>query len=94
VELAKLAQSRVVLLRFDYISTCHVCGRRRGSVPEESLDDGYGFFNHYERSKFEAERLVRASGLTPLPTTIQARLVPRFQNVRPQDGEPLSFYSN
>jgi thioester reductase-like protein len=63
VELAKLAQSRGGLLRFDYISTCHVCGRRRGSVPEESLDDGYGFFNHYERSKFEAERLVRASGL-------------------------------
>ena len=63
VQLAKLAQTRGVLRRFDYISTCHVCGRRRGSIPEESLDDRYGFFNNYEQSKFETERLVRASGL-------------------------------
>lgn len=63
VELAKLAQARGVLRRFDYISTCHVCGRRRGRIPEESLDGGAGFFNHYEESKFEAEQLVRSSGL-------------------------------
>lgn len=63
VELAKVAQTRGILRRFDYISTCHVCGQRRGSIPEESLDDRYGFFNNYEQSKFEAERLVRASGL-------------------------------
>jgi len=63
VELAKLAQARGVLRRFDYISTCHVCGRRRGRIPEESLDGGAAFFNHYEQSKFEAEQLVRSSGL-------------------------------
>lgn len=63
VELAKLAQVRGVLRRFDYISTCHVCGRRRGRIPEESLDGAAGFFNHYEESKFEAEQLVRSSGL-------------------------------
>ena len=63
IELAKLAQTRGVLRRFDYISTCHVCGRRRGNIAEESLDDRDGFFNNYEQSKFEAERLVRASGL-------------------------------
>jgi thioester reductase-like protein len=63
VELAKCAQANGVLRRFDYISTCHVCGRRRGNIPEESLEGREGFFNHYERSKFEAELLVRASGL-------------------------------
>ncbi len=63
VALAKLAQARGALRRFDYISTCHVCGRRRGRIPEESLDGGAGFFNHYEQSKFEAEQLVRSSGL-------------------------------
>jgi len=63
LELARLAQSGGVLRRFDYISTCHVCGRRRGRIPEESLDGGAGFFNHYEESKFEAEQLVRSSGL-------------------------------
>jgi len=39
------------------------------------------------------DSLIRASGLTPLPTAIQARLIPRFQKVRPQDGQPLNFYS-
>jgi len=41
----------------------------------------------------KGDALVRSSGLTPLPTVIQARLVPRFQKVRPQDGQPLNFYS-
>jgi len=63
VELAKLAQNRGVLERFDYVSTCHVCGRRRGRIEEESLDASAGFFNYYEQSKFEAEQLVRRSGL-------------------------------
>jgi len=39
------------------------------------------------------DSLIRSTGLTPLPTAIQARLVPRFQKVRPQDGQPLNFYS-
>ena len=36
---------------------------------------------------------MRSSGFTPLPAEIQARLVPRFQKVRPLDGQPLNFYS-
>jgi phosphate transport system substrate-binding protein len=39
------------------------------------------------------DALMRSSGLTPLPTEIQARVVPRFQKVRPKNGEPLNFYS-
>lgn len=41
----------------------------------------------------KGDALMRSSGLTPLPTEIQARLVPRFQKVRPQNGQPLNFYS-
>lgn len=41
----------------------------------------------------KGDTLVRSSGLTPLPTAVQARLVPRFQKVRPQDGQPLNFYA-
>jgi thioester reductase-like protein len=63
VELAKLAHARGALRRFDYISTCHVCGRRRGRIEEESLEGSAGFFNYYEESKFQAEQLVRSSGL-------------------------------
>lgn len=41
----------------------------------------------------KGDTLVRSSGFTPLPTQVQARLVPRFQKVRPQDGQPLNFYA-
>lgn len=50
------------LTRFDYISTCYVCGRRSGLIGEEYLPNGPGqrFNNNYERSKSEAEALVRS----------------------------------
>jgi thioester reductase-like protein len=53
------------LERFAYISTAYVAGTHRGEFDEGSLDVGQGFRNPYERSKFEAERLVRhrAEGL-------------------------------
>lgn len=38
------------------------------------------------------DALLRSSGFTPLPTAIQARLIPRFAKIRPQDGRPLNFY--
>lgn len=41
----------------------------------------------------KGDALVRSSGLTPLPTAIQARMVLRFQKVRPLDGQPLNFYA-
>lgn len=63
LDLASVAARAGVLERFDYVSTCNVCGRRPGLVAEEDLDDRHGFFNAYEQSKFEAERLVRSSGL-------------------------------
>lgn len=63
IELAKAAQSRGTLRSFEYMSTCYVCGRRTGLISEGDLNDTYGFFNSYEQSKFEAEQLVRGSGL-------------------------------
>jgi nucleoside-diphosphate-sugar epimerase len=45
-----------------HISTAFVCGDRPGPVREDELDCGQGFHNDYERSKFEAERRVRAEG--------------------------------
>jgi thioester reductase-like protein len=50
------------LERLAYVSTAYVAGDRRGTVYED--DRGCGAFrNSYERSKHEAEALVRASGL-------------------------------
>ncbi|MEW6363044.1 MAG: SDR family oxidoreductase [Acidobacteriota bacterium] len=47
------------LRRLNYVSTCYVSGDRRGMVFEEELDKGQGFKNHYEETKFRAEKLVR-----------------------------------
>jgi thioester reductase-like protein len=63
IELAQAAHARGVLQAFDYISTCHVCGRKRGVILETDLDASSGFFNSYEQSKFEGETLVGAGGL-------------------------------
>jgi long-chain acyl-CoA synthetase len=46
--------------RFAHISTAFVSGDRTGRICESELNCGQGFVNAYERSKFEAERLVRA----------------------------------
>jgi nucleoside-diphosphate-sugar epimerase len=44
-----------------HVSTAFVCGDRAGPVREDELDQGQAFHNDYERSKFEAERRVRAA---------------------------------
>lgn len=44
-----------------HVSTAYVAGLRSGRVLEEELDVGQAFGNDYERSKAEAEKLVRAA---------------------------------
>ncbi len=46
------------LQRLTYISTAYVAGDHVGCFSEDDLDVGQRFRNTYERSKFEAERLV------------------------------------
>jgi len=45
--------------RLNYISTCYVSGRRTGLIREAELDEGQGFNNHYESTKFWAEAEVQ-----------------------------------
>lgn len=40
----------------------------------------------------KGDQQLRNTGFTPLPTVVQARLIARFQKVRPRDGQPLNFY--
>ncbi|HKH90684.1 MAG TPA: SDR family oxidoreductase [Gemmatimonadaceae bacterium] len=50
--------------RFTYVSTAFVAGRRTGFVPESAegaATEAIGWVNAYERSKAEAEALVRAA---------------------------------
>jgi thioester reductase-like protein len=49
------------IAEFHHVSTAYICGDRTGTVLESESDCGQGFRNEYERSKSEAERLVRAA---------------------------------
>jgi thioester reductase-like protein len=69
VALAEEAQRRGSLRSFVYIGTAFVAGTRTGLVREEELDVGQGFRNTYERTKCEAEKLVRAH-MDDVPTVI------------------------
>ncbi len=84
IEMAKLLNVK----EFHYVSTAYVAGKRVGMAKEDSLVDS-GFNNSYENSKFNAESLVRNSGLNfsiYRPSIIVGRL---------SDGKvrrPLAFY--
>jgi thioester reductase-like protein len=62
LELAKRCER---LERLSYVSTAYVAGEPRRLFQEDELDVGQRFRNPYERSKFEAERMLRehADGL-------------------------------
>ncbi|MDI6809648.1 MAG: SDR family oxidoreductase [Candidatus Eisenbacteria bacterium] len=57
------------LKKVDYIGTAYVAGRRKGIIKEDELDEKQEHNNTYERSKLEAEKLVREN-MDALPLTI------------------------
>ncbi|MEZ5582733.1 MAG: SDR family oxidoreductase [Candidatus Competibacteraceae bacterium] len=57
------------LQRYVYFSTAYVSGKREGRILETELEMGQSFKNHYERTKYEAEVLVRKI-VDRVPTTI------------------------
>jgi long-chain acyl-CoA synthetase len=59
LDLAELCVRRGGLQRFGHVSTAYVAGTHQGEFGEGDLDVGQDFRNPYERSKFEAEQLVR-----------------------------------
>lgn len=59
--------------RLVHVSTAFVAGAHTGVIPEHELDAAAGFVNGYEQSKYEAEVLVRSSGVPYIvlrPSTI------------------------
>ena len=56
---AEVAERCAHLERLTYISTVYVAGEPRRLFSESQLDVGQDFRNAYERSKFEAERMLR-----------------------------------
>lgn len=71
-----LARGCQRLERLAFVSTAFVAGRATGSIPEQDNGCQAGWVNAYEESKYEAESVVRSSGLpwTILrPSTIACR---------------------
>ncbi len=69
LDLARESHRRGSLRAFTHVSTAFVAGCRAGLVREDELDAGQSFRNDYERTKFEAERLVQ-DRLEDLPAAI------------------------
>jgi len=57
------------LERVSYVGTAYVAGKQSAIVRDDDLDKGQEHKNTYERSKFEAEKLVRGA-MADLPITI------------------------
>jgi thioester reductase-like protein len=69
MNLAHCAQKSGNLKRVAYISTAYVAGDREGLILETELDYGQQFSNTYERTKLEAEKIIRL-WMNKLPVTI------------------------
>jgi thioester reductase-like protein len=67
--IAHMCMDRGKLERFVYIGTSSVSGQRAGHIYEHELEMGQKFFNTYEHSKMESERIVR-DHFNRIPCTI------------------------
>ena len=65
LKLAEQAHENGIFKRFSHLSTAYVAGKREGFIPEDSPDESVppGFWSNYEESKYQAEQVVRESGL-------------------------------
>ncbi len=61
--------------QFHHVSTAYVCGLREGRILETELDVGQDMGNDYERSKVQAEQLVRAADLGRPPTIYRPSII-------------------
>ncbi len=60
---------------FHHVSTSYVCGLREDLVYENQLDVGQEFGNDYEKSKLQAEQLVREADFLAPPTFYRPAII-------------------
>ena len=58
-----------------HISTAFCCGLRQGCILEDELDVGQEFGNNYEKSKVEAEKVVRQAHGIPRVTILRPSII-------------------
>ncbi|GGF33291.1 hypothetical protein GCM10010954_35560 [Halobacillus andaensis] len=80
-------QASTTLQHFIYFSSAFVSGKREGNIYEHELTHNAGFKNHYEYTKYEAERLVQQQ-LSSLPATV---IRPGIVVGHSQTGETMKF---
>jgi nucleoside-diphosphate-sugar epimerase len=61
--------------QFHHVSTAYVCGLREGRVLESDVDVGQTPGNVYERTKLQAEMLVRAADFVDPPTIYRPSII-------------------
>jgi thioester reductase-like protein len=66
---------RCGIRQLHHVSTAYVCGLREGPILETELDLGQPMGNDYERSKLEAEKLVRSAALPQPPTIYRPSII-------------------
>ena len=66
---------RCGIREFHHVSTAYVCGLREGPILETEIDLGQQMGNDYERSKLEAEKLVRSAALLQPPTIYRPSII-------------------
>ncbi|MBM2841934.1 MAG: binding 4 protein [Bacteroidetes bacterium] len=59
LSIAQMCIEEGKLKRFVYVGSSSVSGQRAGNIHEDELEMGQKFFNTYEQSKNESERIVR-----------------------------------
>jgi thioester reductase-like protein len=67
--------TRVGIREFHYVSTAYVAGLRGGIVQENDLNVGQEFGNDYERSKTQAEQMLRESSALDSLTVYRPSIV-------------------
>jgi thioester reductase-like protein len=67
--IAHMCADRGKLERFVYLGSSSVSGQRGGYIYEDELEMGQKFFNTYEQSKNESERIVR-NNFDKIPCTV------------------------
>jgi thioester reductase-like protein len=61
--------------KFHHVSTAYVCGLREGRILESEADVGQAAGNVYEKTKLQAEMLVRAAGFLDPPTIYRPSII-------------------
>jgi len=61
--------------QFHHVSTSYTCGLRHDRIMESELDVGQELGNDYERSKVQAEKMVRSAGFSKAPTVFRPAII-------------------